>query len=165
MEWSSVSVRLNGVAFMGGVVSYGHELKKRSMSVPEKPYLTYPRDYLVPSCYMCSPPTNPSGMNKLNTIISKDIARDTLAYGISPLHLLINTMECVLHIAYRLKLKQWAIKGKGNQQTMSQEKKRIQKELKQHLGIMLTSPHKVLGLVTVGTQQDVFLKHLRLCPR
>ena len=107
---------------------------------------------------MCSPPTNPSGMNKLNTIISKDIARDTLAYGISPLHLLINTMECVLHIAYRLKLKQWAIKGKGNQQTMSQEKKRIQKELKQHLGINVDQPSQGTGTSNCGNTARRFFE-------
>lgn len=76
------------------------------------------------TCYMSHPPTNPSSMNALDAIIAKEIRRETLSYGIAPLHLLINSMECVLHIGYRLRIKSWAAKGEEKKQIVAQEKKK-----------------------------------------
>lgn len=110
------------------------------------------------TCYMCHPPTNPSCMNNLDTIITKGINRETLSYGIAPLHLLINTMECVLHIGYRQKIKSWSVKGEENKKIMAQEKKRIQKELKQHLGINVDKPAQGAGTTNCGNTARRFFE-------
>lgn len=81
------------------------------------------------SCFICKPRTNPSAMNNLKEIQDKDIDENALSYGLSPLHLLINTMECILHIAYRVKLKTWMIRGTENKKIYNEEKKRICTEL------------------------------------
>ena len=63
-------------------------------------------------CYICDPPTNPSNMNNLTQLLRKDICEENLLYGIAPLHLYINIMECVLHISYRLPFMKFTIQLK-----------------------------------------------------
>ena len=75
------------------------------------------------SCYICKPRTNPSGMNNLKEIEEKDVEESALSHGLSPLHLLINSMECVLHIGYRMKLKTWMVKGNQNKKIYNDERK------------------------------------------
>lgn len=102
------------------------------------------------SCYICKPRTNPSGMNNLKEIEEKDVEESSLSYGLSPLHLLINTMECILHIGYRLKLKTWMVKGSENKKIYNDEKTRIYTELKKDLGVNVDRPAQGSGTTNNG---------------
>lgn len=102
------------------------------------------------SCYICKPRTNPSAMNDLNVIENKEIDEKALSFGLSPLHLLINTMECILHIAYRMKIKKWMIKGNENKKIYNDEKKRIYTELKEELGLNVDRPAQGSGNTNNG---------------
>ena len=82
-------------------------------------------------CKICIPQTRPKEMNKIDLINNKKININNLEFGISPLHLWINTLDCMLHIAYRMKLKCWAVRGEDNKEIMLNEKKRVQQELKE----------------------------------
>lgn len=84
------------------------------------------------TCYLCQPNTTPSGMNKLDRIKRKKITTEYLQFGLSPLHLLRNTMECVLHIAYRLQLKSWSVRGVRGRTVMNEENKGFRKNLKKN---------------------------------
>lgn len=95
------------------------------------------------TCYICK--AKPSEMNNLSVIAEKNINHEVLSFGLSPLHLLINSMECILHIAYRMCLKTWAVKGTTNKEIMLQEKKRIQEELKTQMGINVDIPTQGSG--------------------
>lgn len=102
------------------------------------------------SCYICKPKTNPSGMNNIKNIQEKDVDENALTYGLSPLHLRINTMECILHIAYRMKLKTWMVKGNENKKMYNDEKTRIHKELKKDLGLNVDRPAQGSGTTNDG---------------
>lgn len=102
------------------------------------------------SCYICKPRTNPSGMNNLKKIEEKDVEESALQYGLSPLHLLINTMELILHLGYRMKLKTWMVKGNGNKEIYQDEKTRIYKELKKDLGLNVDRPAQGSGNTNNG---------------
>lgn len=102
------------------------------------------------SCYICKPRTNPSAMNNLRGIEDKEIDDNALSYGISPLHLLINSMECILHIGYRLKLQTWMVKGNENKKIYNEEKKRICHELKTELGLNVDCPAQGTGTTNNG---------------
>ena len=65
-------------------------------------------------CKICIPKTTPREMNQLNITKNKKINNIYLEFGISPLHLWINTLDCMLHISYRMKLKCWAVRGEDN---------------------------------------------------
>ena len=47
-------------------------------------------------------------MNNIAEIKSKDIQSSYLKLGNAPLHLYINCMECILHIAYKIDVKAWS---------------------------------------------------------
>ncbi|XP_076034196.1 uncharacterized protein LOC143020994 isoform X2 [Oratosquilla oratoria] len=102
------------------------------------------------SCYICKPKTNPSAMNNLQTIEEKEIDENAFSFGLSPQHLLINTMECILHIGYRMKLKTWMIKGDEKKKIYNEEKKRIYMELKNELGLNVDCPAKGSGTTNNG---------------
>ena len=78
-------------------------------------------------CKICMPPTTPKEMNNINSIENKNINEQYLEFGLSPLHLWINTLDCMLHISYRIKLKCWAVRGESNKQKMYEEKKEYKK--------------------------------------
>ncbi|XP_076052661.1 uncharacterized protein LOC143032080 [Oratosquilla oratoria] len=109
------------------------------------------------SCYICIRRTNPSGMNNLKKIEEKDVNENALSYGLSPLHLLINTMECILHIGYRMKLKTWMVKGNGNKQIFNAEKTRVCKDLKRDLGLNVDRPAQGSGTTNNGNTARRFL--------
>lgn len=108
------------------------------------------------SCYICKPRTNPSGMNNLKEIEEKDVEESALSYGLSPLHLLINSMECILHIGYRMKLKTWMVKGNENKKIYSDEKTRIYTELKKDLGLNVDRPAQGSGTTNNGNTARIF---------
>lgn len=108
------------------------------------------------SCFLCQPVTKPSQMNKINEIKGKEVSREYLKYSISPLHLLINTMECVLHIAYRLDLKVWSVKGKESKSIMLKEKERIQSAFKKEVGINVDFPSQGSGNTNNGNAARKF---------
>lgn len=108
------------------------------------------------SCYICIPRTNPSSMNDLDQIEKKSVNRQALTYGLTPLHLLINTMECILHLAYRMKLKSWMAKGPEKQKTLKEEQKRIQKELKKEMGLNVDMPAQGTGTTNNGNTARKF---------
>ena len=54
-------------------------------------------------CIICA--ATPSQMNDLDTVCSRAISRESLKYGISPLHSYIRFYECCLHIMYRQDIK------------------------------------------------------------
>lgn len=58
------------------------------------------------NCYICG--AKPSEMNSL--VLKKPIQSENYGYGLSTLHAWIKTFECLLHIAYRLTLKVWAVR-------------------------------------------------------
>lgn len=92
------------------------------------------------SCYICKPSTKPSSMNNLNEIKKKSIVSSFLELGVSPLHLYINTMECILHIAYKQSIKKWSPRGIKNKEIIKKKKIEIQKGLKDELGINVDKP-------------------------
>ena len=102
------------------------------------------------SCYLCIPKTNPSSMNNLQEFLQKSVSVEALQFGLSPLHLLINSMECILHIGYRMTLKTWMVKGPESKKIYCEEKKRIQCELKSQLGLNVDQPTHGSGNTNTG---------------
>ena len=59
-------------------------------------------------CSICG--ARPTQMNDLETLMKCKISPETLGYGISSLHAWIRSLECILHIAYKLPIKKWQAK-------------------------------------------------------
>lgn len=57
------------------------------------------------NCYICG--AKPKQMNNLVKAKKRVVNEKAYRFGISTLHAKINTFECLLHIAYKLDVKQW----------------------------------------------------------
>ena len=64
------------------------------------------------TCYMCG--SKPSDINKIAEIKKNTIIKEYLECDLSPLHLIINCMEFILHIGYLMKIKTWRASGASN---------------------------------------------------
>jgi hypothetical protein len=72
-------------------------------------------------CDICK--ATPTEMNDLLLILTKKVDADLYKYGLSTLHIWIGFMECILHIAYRLDLKTWIVKGDSKSIMETRKKK------------------------------------------
>lgn len=85
-------------------------------------------------CDICK--ATPTEMNNLPLIASKPSDPDLCRYGLSSLHIWIRMMECILHIAYRLTIQTWTVKG-DNKCIMESRKKNIQDAFKTRIGLLI----------------------------
>ena len=89
-------------------------------------------------CYLCG--ATPKEMNAVNNYNKKVINKIPLSYGLSTLHARIRCFEAILHIAYRLKVKKWQIRGAKDKEITAAEKLRIQKEFRVKMGLVVDKP-------------------------
>ena len=73
-------------------------------------------------CYVCG--AKPSEMNNSSALLQKTLDPGVLEFGLSPLHSWIRFMECLLHIAYRIDIKMWQVRGEDNKVKVLQKKKK-----------------------------------------
>lgn len=88
-------------------------------------------------CYICE--TMPKEMNK-DDITNKPVKQENFRFEISPLHCWIRSFECLLHIAYRLLLKIWQVRGTANKEIFENNKRRIQEKFKNKMGLIVDKP-------------------------
>ena len=74
------------------------------------------------SCSICDPFTPPSKMNNIIEMITKKTHKQSCEYGLSPLHLLINVLGCILHISYRLTIKSRTVRGEKKKKILEERK-------------------------------------------
>ncbi|GBM60391.1 KRAB-A domain-containing protein 2 [Araneus ventricosus] len=72
-------------------------------------------------------------MNNLRVISKKELSKEFLTFGISPLHSWIRLMESVLHISHRLEIKTWQARGAEEKEKVPQKKKKYSKILSEVL--------------------------------
>lgn len=96
-------------------------------------------------------------MNDLTKLRLKPLNNDALKFGISPLHARIKFMEYILHIFYNKDFKQWR-KTKDTRDLKENEKKRIQKEFLERVGIRLYFVKQGYGSSNTGITARRFLK-------
>ena len=89
-------------------------------------------------CSICG--ARPTQMNDLETLMKCKISPETLGYGISSLHAWIRSLECILHIAYKLPIKKWQAKTPKEKEMVKERKADIQKRLKDSIGLVVDLP-------------------------
>lgn len=62
---------------------------------------------------------------------------DHYRFGLSTLHCWIRFFECLLHISYRIPIKKWQVKNAEDKVLFENNKKRIQEEFKNRLGLIV----------------------------
>lgn len=70
-----------------------------------------------------------SDKNDIEGVQQKSVKEEALSFDISPLHARIRFYECLLHVAYRLDLKKWQVRGDKSKALVVSRKRSIQVSL------------------------------------
>ena len=90
----------------------------------------------------------PNDFNKLESISKFQVHRDTLIFGISPLHMFIRALEYILHVAYRLYIEKWRVE-KENKPKLKERKTEIQLKYKD-IGLKVDQVRQGSGTSNTG---------------
>lgn len=90
-------------------------------------------------CYVCG--ATPKDMNSFK-VGMKSENPETFQIGLSTLHAWIRFMEWLLHVSYRLEIKEWQVWGGVKKDVTSKRKKMIQEKLKTELGLLVDEPRQ-----------------------
>lgn len=111
------------------------------------------------TCFLCG--ASPKEMN-LESVVNKPIKQENLRFGLSSLHLWIRSFECLLHIAYRLPLQCWQVRGPERKVIFEQRKRHIQNELKNRMGLVVDKPKPGYGSTNDGNTARRFFSNPQL---
>lgn len=131
-----------------------HELKMTMVDGKICTYLSKARSNAT--CSLCL--AKPTEMNVLDKVVTKPVDTGIYDYGLSSLHARINTMECLLHIAYRLDFKQWAARGNDLKEKMASRKKIIQDRFKEELNLLIDVVKQGSGTTNDGNTARKFFE-------
>ncbi|CAH0562943.1 unnamed protein product [Brassicogethes aeneus] len=110
-------------------------------------------------CIICG--ATPKEMN-LDTVLTKYPKVENYRFGISTLHCWIRFFECLLHIAYRLPIKTWQVKGEPNKAIFKNTKKSIQEGFKSKLHLIVDKPKPGCGSTNDGNTARKFFQNPQL---
>ncbi|KAI8124885.1 hypothetical protein CVS40_4849 [Lucilia cuprina] len=99
------------------------------------------------ACGICG--ATPKLFHNLNLIQLRQPKEHFYEYGLSTLHAWIRCFECIIHIAYRLPIKTWQIRGE-NKEIVQATKTKIQLELRKQMGILVDIPMTGSGNTNTG---------------
>lgn len=107
-------------------------------------------------CYICG--ATPKMINeKLKS--NRASNSDMYTFGISSLHAWIRTLECLLHISYRLHIKKWQIRDSAEKILFQERKLKIQEKFKQEMGLIVDRPKAGGGNTNDGNTARRFFRN------
>ena len=108
-------------------------------------------------CYICG--ALPKNMNtNLVTVGSRAADPTTYSFGISTLYAWICTFECLLHIAYRLDVCKWQIRGERDKSKCEIRKKTNINQFRTEMGLLVDCPKPGSGTTNDGNTARRFFK-------
>ena len=108
-------------------------------------------------CFLCG--ATSKQFNKIDEVLEMEVKSDYLQFGLSILHGWIRCFECLLHIAYKIPIQSWQARGVESKKIVSENKKRIQKEFKEKLGLLVDRPKQGFGNSNDGNTARRFFKN------
>lgn len=105
-------------------------------------------------CYICK--ATSKEFNKLEKIRDVDVDPDTLKFGLSILHARIRFFESILHLSYKIPIKQWQARSENDKQLVNDTKKRIQQKLKEEMSLLVDIPKAGYGNTNDGNTSRRF---------
>lgn len=108
-------------------------------------------------CYICRKTSK--DFNDLKTV--NTVNPEALRFGISTLHARIRLLETLLHVAYKLPLKKWQVRGQNEKNIVKQRKEEIQKDFRVKTGLIVDVPKAGFGNTNSGNTSRRFLATLK----
>lgn len=112
------------------------------------------------ACNVCK--ATPTHMNDLENIKQRVCNEDTYKFGISVLHAHLRCFEYLLHISYKLELKQWQARGKESQEKVKERKNKICQDFYKEMGLVVDQPKQGGGNSNDGNTARKFFKNPEL---
>lgn len=109
------------------------------------------------SCYICK--IKPKDINNLEKVLKQPCNLSTFHYGLSTLHAHIRFFECILHIAYRLDIKTWQIRGAENKAACEKKKQEIISKFREETGLLIDTVKQGSGNTNDGNTARRFFKN------
>ncbi|XP_067622258.1 uncharacterized protein [Eurosta solidaginis] len=111
------------------------------------------------TCGICG--ATPKVMNDLNSIKALPLNTKMYEYGLSTLHAWIRCFECILHIAYRLPIQKWHVRG-TDKSVVQQTKLDIQEKLRNEMCLLVDIPKPSSGNTNSGNTARRFFQEPKL---
>lgn len=111
-------------------------------------------------CYICG--LTSKDFNSINKALSTVVNEERLSLGISILHSWIRFFECLLHIAYKIPIKQWQARGSEAKKIVDNQKKIIQSNFKSQLGLIIDMPKPGYGSSNDGNTARRFFENAEI---
>lgn len=109
-------------------------------------------------CYLCG--LTSKDFNKIDLALNKEILDETrYQFGLSSLHAWIRFFECLLHLSYKLVIRQWQARGKENKEKVTSNKKRIQELFRNEMGLLIDKPKPGFGSTNDGNTARRFFSN------
>ena len=89
-------------------------------------------------CPLCG--ASPKQMNDIETVSKRSLSQEGLTYGLSTLHAWIRTMECCLHLSYKLPIKKWQARTREEKEAVQKQKSEVQKAFRDQTGLVVDMP-------------------------
>lgn len=95
------------------------------------------------TCYIWR--AKPSQINNLECVKERLENKNNFDFGLSTLHARIRFMKCILHIAYKLKVKKWYVSDIHEQEVVRKTKKEICDQFQKKMGLIIDQPQSGSG--------------------
>ncbi|XP_059223235.1 uncharacterized protein LOC131997013 [Stomoxys calcitrans] len=114
------------------------------------------------NCCICG--AKPTEMNS-TAVSERDVNEEHYKYGLSTLHARIKFFECILHIAYKLKVRKWRVSKEQEKQVVSETKSQIQKKIKEQLGLIVDKVKNGYGTTNDGNSARTFFSNIEIASK
>lgn len=108
-------------------------------------------------CDICK--ASPKVMNNLELIKGKHANEEMYKYGLSSLHAWIRSMECLLHISYKLDIKSWQARDDDAKNKVNDRKATIQVAIRRETGLLLDVVKQGSGSTNNGNAARRFFEN------
>lgn len=110
-------------------------------------------------CYICG--ATSKEFNNLNVITKTAVKPENLRFGLSILHARIRFFESILHLAYKLPVKEWQVKkNSSNAKICDDRKDSIIKAFKEQMGLLVDMPKAGFGNTNDGNTSRRFFSDI-----
>lgn len=111
-------------------------------------------------CYLCS--LTSKDFNDLEKVKQTEINEEATKFGLSTLHGWIRIFENLLHLSYKLSIRKWQARSQEEKSEVAEQKKKIQREFRLKLGLVVDKPKQSFGTSNDGNTARRFFENAEI---
>lgn len=109
-------------------------------------------------CYLCN--LTSKDFNNIDKVLKQKVTDESrYQFGLSSLHAWIRFFECLLHLSYKMDIKEWQARGTENKEKVANTKMKIQDLFFKELGLVVDRPKPGFGSTNDGNTARRFFEN------